>query len=128
MIGSFNGFARWLNFGNAAIGTSDPEDQEKHITFNTIDRGDLPRQAPRALEEKARIRWLRAVEQVTSPPTTEVTSRRSGPAGHININLWPGFARISVVPDTPARAARAECRAQLGAQAPYIWVRYDALH
>ena len=34
---------------------------------SNIDRDDLPRQAPRALEEKARIRWLRAVEQVTSP-------------------------------------------------------------
>ena len=36
-------------------------------TASKIDRDDLPRQAPRALEEKARIRWLRAVEQVTSP-------------------------------------------------------------
>src|SRR6266702_1243697 len=30
MIESFNGFAKWLNFGNATIGTNDPEDQEKY--------------------------------------------------------------------------------------------------
>ena len=36
MIESFNGFAKWLNFGNATIGTNDPEDQEKYIKFNTL--------------------------------------------------------------------------------------------
>ena len=41
--------------------------QRRSLGASKIDRDDLPRQAPRALEEKARIRWLRAVEQVTSP-------------------------------------------------------------
>ena len=36
MIESFNGFAKWLNFGNATIGTNDPEAQEKYIKFNTL--------------------------------------------------------------------------------------------
>ena len=36
MVESFNGFAKWLNFGNSTIGTNDPEDQEKYIKFNTL--------------------------------------------------------------------------------------------
>jgi TnpA family transposase len=36
MIESFNGFAKWLNFGNLTIGSNDPEDQEKYIKFNTL--------------------------------------------------------------------------------------------
>ncbi|MGH3420779.1 MAG: Tn3 family transposase [Streptosporangiaceae bacterium] len=35
MVESYNGFAKWLNFGNLVIGANDPEDQEKTIKFNT---------------------------------------------------------------------------------------------
>ena len=36
MTESFNGFAKWLNFGNSTIGTNNPDDQEKYIKFNTL--------------------------------------------------------------------------------------------
>ena len=36
MVESYNGFAKWLNFGNLVIATNDPEDQEKTIKFNTL--------------------------------------------------------------------------------------------
>jgi len=31
-----HGFAKSLNFGNATIGTNDPEDQEKYIKFTFV--------------------------------------------------------------------------------------------
>ena len=37
MTESYNGFAKWLNFGNfGVIAANDPEEQEKAIKFNTL--------------------------------------------------------------------------------------------
>ena len=58
---------RSVVYANSALTAIDDFCLRRGLGASKIDRDDLPRQAPRALEEKARIRWLRAVEQVTSP-------------------------------------------------------------
>jgi hypothetical protein len=58
---------RSVVYANSALTAIDDFYLRRGLGATKIDRDDLPRQAPRALEEKARIRWLRAVEQVTSP-------------------------------------------------------------
>ena len=58
---------RSVVYANSALTAIDDFCLRRGLGATKIDRDDLPRQAPRALEERARIRWLRAVEQVTSP-------------------------------------------------------------
>ena len=58
---------RSVVYANSALTAIDDFYLRRGLCATKIDRDDLPRQAPRALEEKARIRWLRAVEQAASP-------------------------------------------------------------
>ena len=58
---------RSVVYANSALTAIDDFYLRRGLGATKIDRDDLPKQAPRALEEKSRIRWLRAVEQVTSP-------------------------------------------------------------
>ena len=58
---------RSVVYANSALTAIDDFYLRRSLGAAEIDRDDLPRQAPRALEEKARIRWLRAVQQATSP-------------------------------------------------------------
>jgi len=58
---------RSVVYANSALTAIDDFYLRRGLGASKIDRDDLPRQAPRALEEKARIRWLRAAGQVTSP-------------------------------------------------------------
>ena len=58
---------RSVVYANSALAATDDFYLRRSLGASKIDRDDLPRQAPRALEEKAGIRWLRAVEQATSP-------------------------------------------------------------
>ena len=58
---------RSIVYANSALTAIDDFYLRRGLGKTEIDRDELPKQAPRALEEKARIRWLRAVEQVTSP-------------------------------------------------------------
>ena len=56
---------RSVVYANSALTAIDDFYLRRGLGATKIDRDDLPKQAPRALEEKAR--WLRAVEQITSP-------------------------------------------------------------
>ncbi|MER5424008.1 hypothetical protein [Streptosporangium roseum] len=52
---------------NSALTAPDDFHTRRGMGKADIAREDLPRNAPRALEERARIRWLRAVEAHLSP-------------------------------------------------------------
>jgi site-specific recombinase XerD len=58
---------RSVVYANSALTAIDDFYLRRGLGKAAIERDELPRRAPRALEEKARIRWLRAVETTTSP-------------------------------------------------------------
>ena len=58
---------RSVVYANSALTAIDDFYLRLGLGKASIDRDDLPRTAPRALEERARIRWLRAVEACLSP-------------------------------------------------------------
>ena len=58
---------RSVVYANSALTAIDDFYLRRGLGKAAIERDELPKRAPRALEEKARIRWLRAVEATTSP-------------------------------------------------------------
>jgi len=59
---------RSVVYANSALTAIDDFYTRRGLGKARIDRDELPATAPRALDETARIRWLRAVEAHLSPP------------------------------------------------------------